>query len=409
MEKQKNSPALRFAEFTEGWVMKKLGELTDLITKGTTPTNFVNEGIKFIKIECFDGDKINPKKCLFIDDETHNKELKRSILQEGDILFAIAGATIGKVNIVTNEILPANTNQALCIVRLRKNENLNFIFQVLKSVKMQKYIVDSISVGAQPNLNLEQMNNFSFFYPSKAEQQKIATFFTAIDKKLSGLKEKKNLLEQYKKGAMQQLFAIAETDGRPSVRFKNTEGGDFEDWEKKKLGDIGTFFSGGTPLTSKRQYFNGNIPFIRSGEIHSDKTEQFISEEGLKNSSAKIVEVGDLLYALYGATSGEVGISKIKGAINQALLCIRTKMDNRFLNNFLFLNKENIIKTYLQGGQGNLSADIIKSLVIPIPCLAEQTQIANYLSALDEKIQGVSTQLEKMERWKKGLLQQMFV
>ena len=227
MEKQKNSPALRFAEFTEGWVMKKLGELTDLITKGTTPTNFVNEGIKFIKIECFDGDKINPKKCLFIDDETHNKELKRSILQEGDILFAIAGATIGKVNIVTNEILPANTNQALCIVRLRKNENLNFIFQVLKSVKMQKYIVDSISVGAQPNLNLEQMNNFSFFYPSKAEQQKIATFFTAIDKKLSGLKEKKNLLEQYKKGAMQKLFAIAETDGRPSVRFKNTEGGGF--------------------------------------------------------------------------------------------------------------------------------------------------------------------------------------
>lgn len=135
-----NVPKLRFPEFSDGWEVKKLGEISDLITKGTTPSKFVNHGIKFIKLECFDENTINANKCLFIEEETHNKELKRSILQENDLLFAIAGATIGKVNFVKKDILPANTNQALSIVRLKKEESRNFIFQILKSKKMQKYI-----------------------------------------------------------------------------------------------------------------------------------------------------------------------------------------------------------------------------------------------------------------------------
>lgn len=179
-------------------------------------------------------------------------------------------------------------------------------------------------------------------------------------------------------------------------------------WEVKKLGSIGTFFSGGTPLTTKRKYFDGKIPFIRSGEINANETAQFISEEGLKNSSAKMVEVGDLIYALYGATSGEVGISKIKGAINQAVLCIRTDMDNRFLHNYLLFKKESIIKTYLQGGQGNLSAEIIKSLEVPIPSKEEQTKIANFLSAIDDKINNQQTQINQTQQYKKGLMQQIF-
>lgn len=174
------------------------------------------------------------------------------------------------------------------------------------------------------------------------------------------------------------------------------------------MGEVGTFFSGGTPLTTKRKYFDGEIPFIRSGEINSDKTSLFISEEGLNNSSAKMVEVGDLLYALYGATSGEVAISKIKGAINQAILCIRSKMNNIFLHNYFLFQKENIIKTYLQGGQGNLSADIIKSLHISIPSIDEQNIIANFFITIDEKINRTVIQKDKTEQYKKGLLQKMF-
>ena len=102
-----------------------------------------------------------------------------------------------------------------------------------------------------------------------------------------------------------------------------------EGWTVKKLGDIVDTFSGGTPLAGEASYYdNGSIPFIRSGEIYQDFTELFITEKGLQESSAKMINRGDLLFALYGATSGEIAISQIEGAINQAILCIRPKEDN---------------------------------------------------------------------------------
>ena len=188
------------------------------------------------------------------------------------------------------------------------------------------------------------------------------------------------------------------------MRFKGFEG----EWEVKKLGDTGTFFSGGTPLTSKRHYFNGDIPFIRSGELNAKYTEQFISEEGLSNSSAKMIEVGDLIFALYGATSGEVGISKIKGAINQAILCMRTSLNNVFLLNYLRLQKETILNTYLQGGQGNLSAEIIKSITVPIPPQKEQDYIASFLSLIDERITAQSKIIQRLETLMQGLREKLF-
>ena len=104
----------------------------------------------------------------------------------------------------------------------------------------------------------------------------------------------------------------------PEIRFA----GFTDPWEQRKLGDVTDSFSGGTPDGSHASYYGGSIPFIRSAEINSDKTELFLTEKGLDNSSAKIVERGTVLYALYGATSGEVGIAAIKGAINQAILAL---------------------------------------------------------------------------------------
>ncbi len=178
-----------------------------------------------------------------------------------------------------------------------------------------------------------------------------------------------------------------------------------EDWEVKKLGELGTFFSGGTPLTSKKEYYNGNIPFIKSGEIYYDKTEQFITQEALNNSSAKMVSIGDLLYALYGANSGEVAISKLNGAINQAILCIKPPkiLNTYFIYNFLLDKKETIITSYLQGGQGNLSAEIIKNLLIPLPPLPEQQKIATILSTWDTAIDKCKAIIKKLKERNKGL------
>jgi type I restriction enzyme S subunit len=193
------------------------------------------------------------------------------------------------------------------------------------------------------------------------------------------------------------------------MRFKGKDGHPFPDWKLKRLGNIGEFYSGGTPLTSKKEYYDGNIPFIKSGEINLNKTEQFITDLGLKNSSAKTVEIGDILFALYGATSGEVAISKIKGAINQAVLCIKSKQNHYFIYSYLFHKKKHIVKTYLQGGQGNLSAEIVKQIEIPIPMITEQIYIANILISIDSRLETERKFLYIYETQKKYLLHNMFI
>ncbi|TYU14456.1 restriction endonuclease subunit S [Listeria monocytogenes] len=192
----------------------------------------------------------------------------------------------------------------------------------------------------------------------------------------------------------------------PVIRFK----GFSEAWEQRKLGDITESFSGGTPQAGNSDYYDGEIPFIRSGEINDEQTELFITDEGLNNSSAKIVEKGDILYALYGATSGEVGISQINGAINQAILAIRpTKDDNSYLIvQWLLKQKEAIIRTYLQGGQGNLSSSIVKELTLMLPKdKTEQAKIGVFFKQLDDTIALHQRKLDALKLLKKGFLQQM--
>ena len=192
----------------------------------------------------------------------------------------------------------------------------------------------------------------------------------------------------------------------PRIRFK----GFTDDWEQRKLGEVTESYSGGTPTAGKKEYYDGDIPFIRSGEISSDKTELFISEEGLNSSSAKMIKTGDILYALYGATSGEVSISKLKGAINQAILAIQPHQnyDGQFLMQWLRKSKENIIGTYLQGGQGNLSGNIVKELAIDVPTYKEQKEIGAYFHNLDHLITLHQRKLEKLKIVKKAMLENCF-
>lgn len=187
------------------WEKKKLGDIAVLITKGTTPTNFNDGNINFIKVESIINSKINLSKCMSISENTHFSILSRSILKENDILFAIAGS-LGISCIVNKEILPANTNQALAIIRLSNNVNINYIFWTLNSNIMKKYIKISHSIGAQPNLNLKQLNDFILPYPCLEEQTKIADFLSAFDRKLENQKAQLEHWQQIKKGLLQQMF-----------------------------------------------------------------------------------------------------------------------------------------------------------------------------------------------------------
>ena len=190
----------------------------------------------------------------------------------------------------------------------------------------------------------------------------------------------------------------------PALRFPEFS----REWKRHKLSEICSFYSGGTPSSSKKEFYNGNIPFIRSGELHKDKTELFITEDGLNSSAAKLVEIGDLLLALYGATSGDIAISKIKGAINQAILCIRTKQNKKFIESVWNKHVERLLQTYLQGGQGNLSADIVKNIPFYFADLEEQDKLANFISLLDERISTQNKIIEDLKKLKSAISKHLF-
>ena len=377
-------PKLRFPMFEGDWERKSLRDITSLVTKGTTPKFFTESGINFIKIECLNGHNIDTSKCLFIDETTHNKELKRSILKEDDLLFAIAGATIGKCTIVDKSILPANTNQALSIIRLNNNENKNYIFQILTSEAMKKYIIDNISVGAQPNLNLEQINSFSFSYPTLSEQTRIANFLSSVDEKLNLLKEKKALLEDYKKGIMQKIF-------NQEIRFKDDNGNDFEEWEQKSIRNILSIGSG-------RDYKHlnyGKVPVYGTGGLMT-YVDSFLHQ----GETVCIGRKGTIDKPMY-----------YNGDIWTVDTLFYTHTFKKSIPKFVYYVFQSINWKQHNEASGvpSLSKSTIEQILINVPSVAEQTKIANFLSAIDKKIELVSNQIQDTQEYKKGLLQQMFV
>lgn len=199
----KKKPKRRFKGFTDDWEQRKLGEYTKLITKGTTPRNRTGNGkINFIKVENLSNGKINP--VMKIDIEEHEGYLKRSRLEVNDILFSIAG-TLGRTAVVSKTILPANTNQALSIIR-DYDFDTDFLISSLSGYVVAEYIRKNPTVGAQPNLSLEQVGKLEISSPSKQEQQKIGAFFKQLDDTIALHQHKLEKLQNLKKAYLNEMF-----------------------------------------------------------------------------------------------------------------------------------------------------------------------------------------------------------
>ena len=191
----------------------------------------------------------------------------------------------------------------------------------------------------------------------------------------------------------------------PKLRFPGFK----EEWENKQLCNECVFFSGGTPASTDAKLYNGAIPFIRSAEIDNTTTKLFLSAKGIAESSAKEVRTGDLLLAMYGANSGDVALSKINGAINQAILCIRSETINtRYLKFLLERDKKRITSRYLQGGQGNLSAEIIRNLRLMFPSQREQESISRFIEMVESRIAAQRKLVALLKKQKRGLLREIF-
>ncbi len=391
-------PKLRFTEFEGDWSIKNMGELGSFMGGGTPTTSIEKYWIGDIpwisSSDLFEDDLHNINIHRYLNNEAISESATKVIPKNSVLLISRVGVgklAINKTELCTSQdfsnFIPNHCDSYFIGYFLLARKNLLINFAQGTSIK---------------GFTTSDIKSLKVSIPSLPEQQKIASFLSAVDEKIQQLSRKKELLAQYKKGLMQQLFS-------GKLRFKDDNGQEFPYWEEKRLGEACTFFSGGTPSSTNKEFYSGTIPFIGSGNIYNSEVDSFITEEALNSSSAKIVDKGDLLYALYGANSGEVAISKITGAINQAILCIRSNENIEYLYYILLLNKDRIVAKYLQGGQGNLSANIIKKLKYKFPLKEEQQKIANFLSEIDSKIENMAKQITESQNFKKGLLQQMFI
>lgn len=198
-------PAVRFAGFSSNWKRRKLGDISSLITKGTTPRDKSNTGnVNFVKIENIDNESGEITITHRISQHEHETYLRRSQLRDNDVLFSIAG-TLGCVTSVNTTILPANTNQALAIVRLKAG-HLDYIKTFLKGKAVSDFIRKNPTIGAQPNLSLEQVANLEICSPNEHEQVIIGIFFKRLDYLITLHKRKQERLHNIKKAFLEKMF-----------------------------------------------------------------------------------------------------------------------------------------------------------------------------------------------------------
>lgn len=186
------------------------------------------------------------------------------------------------------------------------------------------------------------------------------------------------------------------------------------EWSEKKLGDIAETTSGGTPDRKNKAFFGGSIPWVKSGELEDtfiNDTEEKITPEGLKHSAAKLFPSGTLLMAMYGATVGKTALLKIDAATNQAVCAIFPRageVGTDFLRYALVYQRPEILKLRYGGAQPNISQQVVRNLVVPLPPLSEQRKIAMVLGLVQRAIEQQERLITLTTELKKALLHKLF-
>jgi type I restriction enzyme, S subunit len=338
----------------------------------------IQEDGKFDKTNLASVDNVNAKKYLLNNDE---------------LVVARTGASVGKSYLYDNR--DGEMVFAGFLIRLKPDLtkiSSKYLFAITQTKYYKSWIVNNSMRSGQPGINSNQLNNLLIPLPPLPEQTAIANALSDMDALIAQtekLIEKKKAIKQ---GVMQELL-------------KPKEG-----WVRKKLGEVCTMFSGGTPSTEDASYYGGNINWIVSGDLNKfviHEVDGKITDLGLANSSAKLIEPNTILLAMYGATAGVSAMSKIHGAINQAILAMipLKGYSMEFLFYCLTFYKEWIITTYTQGGQPNLSGNIIKSIEISFPNEEEQIKIAEIITDIVSEIIKFETKLQKLQNQKQGMMQ----
>ncbi|TDG35889.1 restriction endonuclease subunit S [Pedobacter changchengzhani] len=388
MEKQMNIPQLRFPEFEGQWEKKKLGKILK-----------IGSGRDYKHLSSGDVPVFGTGGLMTMVDQ---------YLYEGETVCIGRKGTIDKPMYFIGKIWTVDT---LFYTHSFIDAIPKFVYALFQRVNWKQHN----EAGGVPSLSKSTIEQIVLNLPTVSEQTKIASFLTAVDEKIQSLKKKKSLLEDYKKGISQKLFS-------QELRFKDEEGKDFPDWEVKKLGELGETYGGLSGKT--KDDFGKGKPYVQYKQIFDDSKID-ISRFELVDISVKEkqnkAKFGDVFFTVSSETPNEIGMSSV----------LLDYIDELYLNSFCFGYRANsleilspyfskylfrseifrneIIKLAQGSTRYNMSKLQLMKIAINLPYLPEQTKIANFLSAVDDKIKYTDVQIKKMEVWKKGLLQKMFV
>ena len=407
------APKLRFSEFKDEWIELSLKEYYSKIRNGfvgvATPF-YVENGIKYLQGKNIKDGKIDPKGLIYISEDFHHKK-NNSQLKQNDILMVQSGH-VGECAVVTQDYENANCH-ALIILSPDHNEKVNshFVVYYFYSHYGKKRISEIKTGNTIEHVLASEIKEVTLNFPTPKEQTKIAEFLSSVDDKISQLSRQLELLNQYKKGVMQKIFS-------QEIRFKNDNGEDFGEWEEVKFSDIF--------IEIKDKVGNKNIETysITAGKGFVSQSEKFGRDiSGSQNENYIVLGKKDFSYNKGNSKTYNFGCVYLNNtgqniAVPNVFISFRAKKNNIAHNFYAKLFEHHYLDRYLRqlisssarmDGLLNISKEGFFEIPLPFPPTPEQEKIAEFLTAIDERIDHTTTQLNHTKQWKKGLLQQMFV
>lgn len=389
----------------EDWKIKSVRELIELLTDFDANGSFasvadnvnVSDGFGFAwyvrstDLENNSGEN----EVKYVDEKSYNF-LKKTSLFGNELLFLKRGE-IGKVYLFKMKTDYATLAPNLYLLKLNNLTHSKFLFYFFNTASGKSQLIAKNASSTLGALYKDDVKSILVSLPPLPEQQKIAEALSDTDALIQSLKKLIAKKKDIKQGAMQELLTPK------------------EDWGVKKLGSLLLVAkSGGTPLSSVKEYYNGTIPFLSISDMtvqgkYLTKTENKISQRGIDNSSSWLVPANSLIYSMY-ASVGFVSINKIDIATSQAVLNMipKNNIDKEFLYYFLVSIQNYVLKFVGEGTQKNLNAQAVKDFEINLPkSKEEQTRIAQILSDMDAEIEALEKQLQKTELLKQGMMQEL--
>lgn len=378
-------PNLRFPDFVENWNKVKLRDVSRYFNGGSFEGDVKKAGkyelitLKSINVN---GELVSSKR--FIDNDTNT-------LSKGTLIMILSEQAPGLLGMTT--IIPEDNKYVLNqrVAEIRPNDKAHNLFLSLAINTKQRYFSKHGAGTKVQNISKPNVEKFEFCLPEKKEQQKIASFLSSVDEKISQLEKKKTLLETYKRGIMQKVFS-------QELRFRDENGQEFSEWELTDLGSISDIKIGEFVIKTK-QNPNGKFPVYNGGKTETGYYDEY-NNEGDK-----------VIISARGANAGYVNYEKNRFWGGNSCYSIKILNGNNTI--FFFQQIKHFQRKFTDYQQAanipSVSKKDVAVFKVSVPIKKEQQKIALFLSGIDKKIEITSTQLEKTREFKKGLLQQMFV